>query len=102
MKKEVAYEEKNTEALVEKELWKIHCVLEVFSASTLYHAEDLSFSIKDIPDVFTSFRKKIEKESSIRPIFDTPKAICSPEINFLCLLALKIAIHIYSIIMRKS
>jgi len=80
-KKEVAYEEKNTEALVEKELWKIHCVLEVFSISTLYHAEDLPFSIKDIPEVFTNFRKKIEKESSVRPIFDTPKTICSPEIK---------------------
>lgn len=82
-KKEVAYEEKNTEALVEKELWKIHCVLEVFSTSTLYHAEDLPFSIKDIPDVFTNFRKKVEKESSIRPIFDTPQAICSPNIKAL-------------------
>ncbi len=80
-KKEVAYEEKNTEALVEKELWKVNCVLEAFSTSTLYHAEDLPFSIKDIPDVFTSFRKKTEKESSIRPVFDTPKAICSPEIK---------------------
>lgn len=80
-KKEVAYEEKNTEALVEKELWKVNCVLEVFSTSTLYHAEDLPFSIKDIPDVFTSFRKKVEKESSIRPIFDTPKTIHSPNIK---------------------
>ncbi len=82
-KKEVAYEEKKTEALVEKELWKVNCVLEVYSTSTLYHAEDLPFSIKDIPDVFTSFRKKIEKESSIRPFFDTPKAIGSPEIKLL-------------------
>ncbi|MEO6903652.1 MAG: DASH family cryptochrome [Bacteroidia bacterium] len=80
-KKEVAYEEKNTESIVEKGLWKIHSVLELFSTSTLYHAEDLTFSIKDIPDVFTNFRKKTERESSIRPIFDTPKAINSPNIK---------------------
>ena len=80
-KKEVAYEEKQTEALVEAEIWKHHCTLETFSTSTLYHAEDLPFSIKDIPDVFTNFRKKVEKESAIRPIFNIPAAIKSPEIK---------------------
>ena len=80
-KKEVAYEEKILETLVEKELWKAHCSLETFSTSTLYHAEDLPFSIKDIPNVFTNFRKKVEKESSIRPIFETPKKITSPPIK---------------------
>lgn len=79
-KKEVAFEEKNLEAQLEKELWKTRCTLETFSTSTLYHAEDLPFSIKDIPDVFTQFRKKVEKESSIRPIFETPTHISSPTI----------------------
>ena len=79
-KKEVAFEEKNLEALIEKELWKIKCTLETFSTSTLYHAEDLPFSIKDIPDVFTQFRKKVEKESTIRSIFETPIHISSPTI----------------------
>ncbi len=80
-KKEVSYEEKQTEALVEAEIWKHHCTLETFSTSTLYHAEDLPFSIKDIPDVFTNFRKKVEKESSIRPIFNIPTTLKSPEIK---------------------
>ena len=79
-KREVAYEEKNTERLVQNELFKMRCELETFSTSTLYHAEDLPFSIKDIPDVFTNFRKKIEKESSIRTIFDKPLLIISPQI----------------------
>ena len=79
-KKEVAYEEKQTETLVEKELWKIQCSLETFSTSTLYHAEDLPFSIKDIPDIFTSFRKRIEKESSVRTIFEKPTNIKSPSL----------------------
>lgn len=77
-KREVAYEEKITEQLVEKELWKLNCELKTFSTSTLYHAEDLPFSIKDIPDVFTNFRKKIEKESTIRAVFDSPITIKSP------------------------
>ncbi|MGL2963648.1 DASH family cryptochrome [Flavobacterium sp. RSB2_4_14] len=79
-KREVAYEEKQTDALVQAELFKVKCEFETFSTSTLYHAEDLPFSIKDIPDVFSNFRKKVEKDSTIRTVFDRPKAIKSPEI----------------------
>ena len=82
-KREVAYEEKITEQLVEKALWKLNCELKTFSTSTLYHAEDLPFSIKDIPDMFTNFRKKIEKESTIRTIFDSPIKIKSVLSNWL-------------------
>jgi deoxyribodipyrimidine photo-lyase len=84
-KKEVAYEEKQTEERVEKELWKLKCELKTFSTSTLYHAQDLPFSIKDIPDVFTNFRKRTEKESQIRDIFPAPKTIKSPAIPELVL-----------------
>lgn len=79
-KKEVAYEEIKKEEEVERALWKLSCTLETFSTSTLYHAEDLPFSIKDIPDVFTTFRKKVEKESTIRGIFHQPLSISSPAI----------------------
>ena len=79
-KKEVTYEEKLTEEAVEKELWKAHCSLEKFSTSTLYHAQDLPFTIKDIPDIFTTFRKKIEKDATIRKSFDAPIKINSPVI----------------------
>jgi len=79
-KREVAYEEKQTEQWVQNELFKQKCELETFNTSTLYHAQDLPFSIKDIPDVFTNFRKKIEKESTIRAIFEKPLKIISPEI----------------------
>jgi deoxyribodipyrimidine photo-lyase len=65
----VAYEEKQTEERVEKELWKLKCEIKTFSTSTLYHAQDLPFSIKDIPDVFTNFRKRIEKESKFEKFF---------------------------------
>ena len=79
-KREVAYEEKQIEKKVQDALFKLRCELETFSTSTLYHAEDLPFSIKDIPDVFTSFRKKTEFDATIRPIFEAPTAITSPEI----------------------
>ena len=79
-KKEVSFEEKQTENLVRDELFKLRCELTTFSTSTLYHAQDLPFSIKDIPDVFTNFRKKIEKDSTIRPALEKPNKINSPEI----------------------
>ncbi len=77
-KREVSYEEKQTESRVQKALYKLKCELQTYSTSTLYHAEDLPFSIKDIPDVFTNFRKKIEKESLIRAPFEKPSQIISP------------------------
>lgn len=79
-KREVSYEEKQTENKVLEELFKLKCELQTFSTSTLYHAEDLPFSIKDIPDVFTNFRKKTEKDAVIRTAFDVPNQIQSPEI----------------------
>ncbi|MCW2120802.1 DASH family cryptochrome [Flavobacterium sp. 7A] len=78
-KREVAFEEKRTELLVQNELFKKKCEFETVSTSTLYHAEDLPFGIKDIPDVFTVFRKKAEKESTIRTIFEAPETINCPE-----------------------
>ncbi len=79
-KREVAFEEKQTEKLVQDELFKLRCELETCSTSTLYHAEDLPFSIKNIPDVFTNFRKKTEKDAVIRKPFERPTQINSHEI----------------------
>lgn len=80
-KREVAFEERQTEKKVQDELFKVRCELEKVSTSTLYHAEDLPFSIKDIPDVFSNFRKKTEKDSEIRAPFDAPTKINSPKIS---------------------
>ena len=84
-KREVCYEEKQTELLVQNELFKVRCELQTLSTSTLYHAEDLPFSIKDIPDVFTNFRKKTEQDAVIRMAFEEPNQIKSPEIPQLSL-----------------
>ncbi len=34
----------------------------------LFHPDDVNMSFEDIPQVFTNFRKKVEKYSSVRPI----------------------------------
>ena len=77
-KQEVAYEEKVRLAAVEEIAWKLLCTVETFSTSTLYHTSDLPFPLKNIPEVFTEFRKKVEKESTVRPTSETPKYIKSP------------------------
>jgi deoxyribodipyrimidine photo-lyase len=80
-KEEITEEEIKTQALIEKELSKINCSILTFNTSTLYQKQDLPFSINDIPDVFTNFRKQVEKESKIRAEFSKPLTINSPKID---------------------
>lgn len=80
-KREVAYEEKETDEAVERALWAYHIPFDTFSTSTLYLATDLPFSIREIPDNFTEFRKKIERNAPIREPRQTPEQIPSPPIN---------------------
>lgn len=82
-KREVAIFEKQIDLQMEQELWKQKCLFESYSTSTLYNASDLPFALKDIPDVFTTFRKRVEKESEIRAVFEAPKQIISPTIPVL-------------------
>ena len=80
-KTEVASEEIKTQQLVEQELLKINCQLETFDTSTLYHLQDLPFAVKDIPDIFTNFRKRVERESNIKQDLPQPTHINSPFIE---------------------
>jgi deoxyribodipyrimidine photo-lyase len=77
--REVASEETLVSSLTEDALWKLKINLKHFIGHTLYHKEDLPFPIKDIPDVFTSFRKKVERESIIKPSIATPHKIVVPQ-----------------------
>lgn len=46
--------------------------LRLFDQTTLVHPADLPWAIADIPDLFTRFRKKVEKHWQIRPLHSTP------------------------------
>ncbi|WDF69861.1 deoxyribodipyrimidine photo-lyase [Sphingobacterium oryzagri] len=65
--REVAKRETRISELVETALWKEKINLKHFIGHTLYHKEDLPIPIKDIPDSFSAFKKKVEKESFVRP-----------------------------------
>jgi deoxyribodipyrimidine photo-lyase len=79
--REVAFEETNISEEVEAALWKMQINLKHFIGHTLYHKEDLPFPIKDIPDSFNTFKKKVERDSNVRPGIATPENIITPPVT---------------------
>jgi deoxyribodipyrimidine photo-lyase len=51
--------------------------LYLFWGSTLYHIDDIPMKIHKIPDVFTNFRKSVEKNSKVRNLIPEPEIIRS-------------------------
>lgn len=78
VQKEVTSEELNEEIKVEAELYKLSVPLEYVWGLTLFHKDDIPFTVKDVPDVFTAFRKKVESECTVRSCVHYPKAVISP------------------------
>jgi len=79
--REVAFEETEISEEVETALWKIKLNLKHFIGHTLYNKEDLPFPIRDIPDSFAVFKKKVERDSEVRPCIETPQQINTPIIT---------------------
>ncbi len=78
---EVTAEEINIEKKIEKALFANGVTLERFWGATLYHLDDLPFATTHIPDVYTEFRKNVEKGTKIRPTFPAPIKLSKPQ-NF--------------------
>ncbi|MGI4749628.1 MAG: DASH family cryptochrome [Janthinobacterium lividum] len=79
--REVAFEETEISAKVEAALWKLKLNLKHFIGHTLHNKEDLPFPIKDIPDAFSVFRKKVERDSQVRRCAIAPTKIITPKIT---------------------
>lgn len=54
---------------------KCNVSIENLWGHTLYHVEDLPFQPKQLPDVYTEFRKRVEGRASIRQCFPTPSSL---------------------------
>ncbi|MCU0402574.1 MAG: deoxyribodipyrimidine photo-lyase [Algoriphagus sp.] len=76
--KEVTSEERNVDKSLEKAAFANGIACESFWHSTLYHLDDLPFPAKQTPEVFTQFRKEVEKQSKIRLTYPEPKKINYP------------------------
>jgi deoxyribodipyrimidine photo-lyase len=59
----------------EESLLDLGLNLELLDTSCLIHPEDLPFDREQLPDTFTPFRKKVEKDLQIRSLSRTPQKL---------------------------
>jgi deoxyribodipyrimidine photo-lyase len=72
---EVTYEEKQVEKKLNETLAAKNIKVKTFWTTTLYLPEDLPFAIEQIPELYTNFRKQVEKKSSISPAIAAPEKL---------------------------
>jgi len=78
---EIAHEEQATEKRVKAALQKLNCELETFESNCLYTENQLPFKRNELPDVFTHFRKLVEKLAKVEHPLPQPSKINSPQIE---------------------
>ena len=72
---EVTSEEQEVEKQLGESLNPLGVQIETFWSSTLYHPDDLPFKISQLPELFTAFRKKLERDFYIQPPYKTPQKL---------------------------
>lgn len=77
--REVGPKETEISENVEAALWRLKINLKHFIGHTLYHKEDLPFSIKSIPNNFQVFKKKLERDCIVRACFPAPQRVTVPD-----------------------
>lgn len=71
LSKEATQEETSIEAELSQLLKQHNIDIELIWTNTLYHPRDLPFQMHFLPDVFSTFRKKVESRSEVRATFPT-------------------------------
>lgn len=71
--KEVTTEETAVEEALEAALRPLKVPLHLVWQSTLYHIDDIPWPIKNLPNIFTNFRKECERECTVRSAIAAPK-----------------------------
>ena len=80
--REVTAEEVDVENYLRNALAELGIECLRFWSSTLYHPEQLPFPIRELPEVFTQFRKQVEKSAKPKNPFPTPQPLSSlPEVE---------------------
>ena len=75
---EVGTEESAVETAVQEALNdQTDARLAYYWGKTLYHIDDIPFEQSEIPDVYTPFRKKVEKRCSVRDLLPAPESVPS-------------------------
>jgi deoxyribodipyrimidine photo-lyase len=73
--KEVTAEEVAVETALQSAVKPLGIALKSFWGHTLYHPDDLPFAIHQLPELFTSFRKQMEKYAKVNRTFIAPKQL---------------------------
>jgi deoxyribodipyrimidine photo-lyase len=73
--KEITTYEVDQENALEKQLWKLSIPFHLIWQSTLYHIEDIPWPIRNLPDIFTNFRKEVESTAQVRACIESPAVI---------------------------
>ncbi|MDG1674152.1 MAG: DASH family cryptochrome [Flavobacteriales bacterium] len=72
-------EELEIEAAVERAVRTQGDACSWVEGHTLYHPDDLPMDLDALPDIFTQFRKKVEKLSEVRECIPAPTRLTTPE-----------------------
>ncbi len=79
LSKEIAQEETDVESSLSKRLKPLNVDMVFTWTSTLYHIRDLPFPLNQLPNVFTDFRKSVEKKAAVRATASTPESVILPK-----------------------
>ncbi len=74
---EVTAEERRVEQALATALEALGVEFVSFWGATLHHPDDLPFEISSVPEVFTQYRKKVEKKSTVNLPLPVPKQLPS-------------------------
>jgi deoxyribodipyrimidine photo-lyase len=72
---EVTSEELAVESVLQTALSQLQVSVTRFWGATLYHPGNLPFDVVQIPELFTNFRKQVEKENTIEATFNIPQKL---------------------------
>ncbi|WP_416676906.1 DASH family cryptochrome [Egbenema bharatensis] len=72
---EVTAEELAIEVALQERLKAINGTLKGFWGHTLYHPDDLPFEITHLPEIFTQFRKQVEKTATVNSVLPSPRIL---------------------------
>lgn len=68
-------EEVNVQRRLETILTDLQCPFKLLEGKSLIHSHDLGFPVKDLPDVFTHFRKQVEGPNMFRAPLPAPQKL---------------------------
>lgn len=74
---EVTAEEVAVEQALEERLKQLNIQRQTYWGATLYHPDNLPFDLNRVPEVFTQFRKKVERDCTVEVTFSTPEQLPS-------------------------